>query len=129
MLMNFVKNIYQALLSTKHKKIKLLLLVLGIFLLIFFFVNLRPPKAVIFDFKSTYNEFLAEAVKQKLPEEKLKILGKRFPEAVTYAVDTYVKKHYVIIYSKSAVFAGAEDVTRDIQELIAEKMQELAKGE
>ena len=98
---------------------------IAVLLLLMILVESRPKTAVVFDFKQTYATFLKEALDRKLPEEEMKKLGAKFPQAVTNAANYYVKKHYAIIYTKGAVFAGAVDVTPEIQKLIAKEMQKI----
>lgn len=85
----------------------------------------RQKTAVVFDSKQTYAIFLKEALNRKLPEDEMKKLGARFPQAVANAANYYAQKHHVIIYTKGAVVAGAEDATPEIQKLIAKEMQKI----
>jgi len=101
----------------------------GVF--IFFFtllwLHIRQPTAVIFDFKSTYTTFVKEALERKLPEEELKKLGRHFALTVAFVCWDYSQRHHVVIYNKGAIMAGAEDVTEELQRLIAKEMEKSTK--
>ncbi|OGT07987.1 MAG: hypothetical protein A2X78_00735 [Gammaproteobacteria bacterium GWE2_37_16] len=96
-------------------------------LLVAILIESRQKTVVVFDFKQTYAIFLKEALNRKLPEDEMRKIGARFPQAVANAANYYAKKHHVIIYTKGAVVAGAEDATPEIQKLIAKEMQKSAR--
>lgn len=112
-------------LLTQKKKI----VFYGVFIFLFTLLWLysRQPTAVIFDFKSTYTTFVKEALDRKLPEEELKKLGRHFALTVAFVCLNYSQHHHVVIYNKGAIMAGAEDVTEELQSLIAKEMEKRTK--
>ena len=112
----------------KNLKLTFITIALVVFLLLgFLFMHatkIAARKIVIFDLKKTYATFLHQAA--SLPKAKADILTKRFPQAVTAAVDTYAKKNHAIVFVKGAVINGAKDVTTVVQTLIAREMKKNA---
>ena len=104
----------------KATHIVIVFLALILIFLILFFVKHPTQKIAVFDLKRTYMVFLHQAA--GLPKQKMNVLAKQFPRAVTRAVNIYAQKHHAIVFVKSAVISGAEDSTSAIQALIAKEM-------
>ena len=127
--MNFeIKNKIRAFLADKIA-VLIASLVMVFFMGLYLYFKSCPPEVVSFDFKGTYVAFTKEALNSKLSQEKIAALGQIFPLAVGKAVAEYTKKHHVIVLVGGAVMAGARDVTVEVQQIIAQKMQVLAKEE
>jgi conjugal transfer pilin signal peptidase TrbI len=109
---------------------KVYMLVFGLVLIITLAYALIPvtPRTVSFNIKATYAAFFKEVTARKIPQEKMFILGNRFPVALERAVKDYADKNHAIVLVSGAVMAGAKDVTPDIQRQIAKEMQRLAEG-
>lgn len=108
-----------------RKHLQLIIVVLIVFLG-FYFLQQKPQKIAVFDFKSTYATFLKETEASRISKEKQSILVKNFPIAVNDAVNNYVAKHHAVVLVNAAVVGGAVDATPEIQELIAKEMHKLS---
>lgn len=83
----------------------------------------RQPVTVSFNMKQTLDAFYQSAAKQALTPERRKILSDRFTDALQTSLADYRARHNVIILVSPAVVGGAKDVTREIQQDIARRMQ------
>ncbi len=80
------------------------------------------PKTVTFDMKGTIDNFMTQMTAKTLSEENTNVLTHRFNEALMGSLEEYQHNHRVIVLVSSAVVSGAEDVTKDIQAVIATRM-------
>ncbi|QKJ09336.1 type-F conjugative transfer system protein TrbI [Yersinia massiliensis] len=80
------------------------------------------PKTVTFDMKGTIDNFMTQMTAKALSEETTHVLTRRFNEALVGSLDEYQRNHRAIVLVSSAVVSGAEDVTEDIQAVIATRM-------
>jgi conjugal transfer pilin signal peptidase TrbI len=80
------------------------------------------PKTVTFDMKGTIDNFMTQMTARTLSEDTTNALTHRFNEALMGSLEEYQHNHRVIVLVSSAVVSGAEDVTEDIQTVIAQKM-------
>lgn len=107
--------------NIKAIHILIVFVALGLFLLL---IKDSSKKIAVFDLKRTYAMFLHQAA--SLPKQKMNILTKEFPQALTHAVNIYTQKNHVVVFVKSAVINGAQDITPAIQVLIAKEMHKNA---
>lgn len=80
------------------------------------------PKTVTFDMKGTIDNFMTQMTAKSLSEETTHVLTRRFNEALVGSLEEYQRNHRAIVLVSSAVVSGAEDVTDDIQAVIAIRM-------
>jgi conjugal transfer pilin signal peptidase TrbI len=83
----------------------------------------RQPVTVSFAMKQTLDAFYQSAGKQSLSPEQSKILSARFTDALQTSLTDYQACNNVIILVSPAVVGGAKDVTREIQQDVARRMQ------
>lgn len=82
------------------------------------------PEVVTFDMKGTWDIFMQQSSQQKLDEAKAKALVTRFNLAMSDSLTDWQKKHNVIILVQPAVVSAQQDITTDIRNDIAVRMQE-----
>lgn len=82
------------------------------------------PEVVTFDMKGTWDIFMQQSAQQKLDEAKAKALVTRFNLAMSDSLTAWQKKHNVIILVQPAVVSAQQDITTDIRNDIAVRMQE-----
>ncbi|MDD7997489.1 type-F conjugative transfer system protein TrbI [Kosakonia radicincitans] len=82
------------------------------------------PEVVTFDMKGTWDIFMQQSAQQKLDEAKAKALVTRFNLAMSDSLTAWQKKHNVIILVQPAVVSAQQDITTDIRNDIAMRMQE-----
>ncbi|HHT3529929.1 type-F conjugative transfer system protein TrbI [Enterobacter sp. R4-368] len=82
------------------------------------------PEVVTFDMKGTWDIFMQQSAQQKLDEEKAKALVTRFNRAMSDSLADWQKKHNVIILVQPAVVSAQQDISSDIRNDIAVRMQE-----
>ncbi|QOV66477.1 type-F conjugative transfer system protein TrbI (plasmid) [Kosakonia pseudosacchari] len=82
------------------------------------------PEVVTFDMKGTWDIFMQQSAQQKLDEEKAKALVTRFNRAMSDSLSDWQNKHNVIILVQPAVVSTQQDITTDIRNDIAVRMQE-----
>ncbi|VVT47280.1 hypothetical protein UYSO10_1323 [Kosakonia radicincitans] len=82
------------------------------------------PEVVTFDMKGTWDIFMQQSAQQKLDEAKAKALVTRFNLAMSDSLTDWQKKHNVIILVQPAVVSAQQDITTDIRNDIAVRMQE-----
>ncbi|HHH1368305.1 TPA: type-F conjugative transfer system protein TrbI [Yersinia enterocolitica] len=80
------------------------------------------PKTVTFDMKGTIDNFMNQMAAKTLSEDSTNVLTHRFNDALMGSLEEYQRNNRVIVLVSSAVVSGAEDVTDDIQTVIAKKM-------
>lgn len=76
------------------------------------------------DMKGTVATFLIQASEQHLSPDELKNLTKRFTAVLNQTTQQYVASHHCVLIVKNAVISGAQDVTPEIQMLIAQTMKD-----
>lgn len=82
------------------------------------------PEVVTFDMKGTWDIFMQQSAQQKLDEAKAKSLVTRFNQAMTDSLTAWQKKHNAVILVQPAVVSVQQDITIDIRNDIAARMQE-----
>jgi len=82
------------------------------------------PEVVTFDMKGTWDIFMQQSAQQKLDEAKAKALVTRFNLAMSDSLTDWQKTHNVIILVQPAVVSAQQDITTDIRNDIAVRMQE-----
>ncbi|WP_035890046.1 type-F conjugative transfer system protein TrbI [Kosakonia radicincitans] len=82
------------------------------------------PDVVTFDMKGTWDIFMQQSAQQNLDEAKAKALVTRFNLAMSDSLTDWQKKHNVIILVQPAVVSAQQDITTDIRNAIAVRMQE-----
>ena len=84
----------------------------------------RQPVTVSFDMAGTVNSFMAQAATQSLDEAQIKRLTTRFNTALSESLSAYQREHRAVIVVAPAVVGGAEDITAQIQQAVADRMAE-----
>lgn len=87
-------------------------------------IKADTPEVVTFDMKGTWDIFMQQSAQQKLDEAKAKALVTRFNLAMSDSLTDWQKKHNVIILVQPAVVSAQQDITTDIRNDIAVRMQE-----
>jgi len=87
-------------------------------------IKADTPEVVTFDMKGTWDMFMQQSAQQKLDEAKAKALVTRFNLAMSDSLTDWQKKHNVIILVQPAVVSAQQDITTDIRNDIAVRMQE-----
>lgn len=87
-------------------------------------IKAGTPEVVTFDMKGTWDIFMQQSAQQKLDEEKAKSLVTRFNRAMSDSLTDWQKTHNVIILVQPAVVSAQQDITTDIRNDIAVRMQE-----
>lgn len=87
-------------------------------------VHFLRPAVVTFGMKATVDAFFDGVSQKKLSEEQSQQLAARFTRTLDDTLQRYQQKHGVIILVTPAVVAGAPDITRDIQQQVAQRMRE-----
>lgn len=87
-------------------------------------IKADTPEVVTFDMKGTWDIFMQQSAQQKLDEAKAKELVTRFNLAMSDSLTDWQKKHNVIILVQPAVVSAQQDITTDIRNDIAVRMQE-----
>ncbi|MFK3662758.1 type-F conjugative transfer system protein TrbI [Scandinavium sp. NPDC088450] len=81
------------------------------------------PEVVVFDMKGTMDLFIQQALVQKLPENQSKRLMMRFNRAMTDSLQAWQANHHAVILVAAAVVSSQPDITLDIRNDIAQRMQ------
>lgn len=87
-------------------------------------VRLATPAIVTFDMKGTMDMFMQQSAQQKLDEASAKVLTRRFNAALTQSLSAWQQEHNVIILVSPAVVSAQPDITPQIRNEIAQRMQE-----
>nr|WP_318384802.1 type-F conjugative transfer system protein TrbI [uncultured Enterobacter sp.] len=87
-------------------------------------VRLATPAIVTFDMKGTMDMFMQQSAQQKLDEASAKVLTRRFNAALTQSLSDWQQEHNVIILVSPAVVSAQPDITPQIRNEIAQRMQE-----
>ncbi|EEY5466869.1 TPA: type-F conjugative transfer system protein TrbI [Escherichia coli] len=82
-------------------------------------VRLNTPVTVAFNMKQTVDAFFDSASQKKLSEAQSKALA----AALEASLQTWQQKHHAVILVSPAVVQGAPDITREIQQDIAQRMR------
>jgi|GEM_PF-419756 len=82
------------------------------------------PQVVVFDMKGTMDIFIQQSAQQKLDEAGTKKLVTRFSQAMRDSLSGWQSKHNAIILVAPAVVSDQTDITTDIRNDIALRMQE-----
>ncbi|UCQ29564.1 type-F conjugative transfer system protein TrbI (plasmid) [Edwardsiella tarda] len=80
------------------------------------------PVTVSFDMAGTVNSFMAQAAQQSLDNNQMTALTARFNTALSASLTDYQRRHRAVILVSAAVVGGAEDITAQIQQAVAEQM-------
>ncbi|CTV84101.1 conjugative transfer protein [Escherichia coli] len=86
-------------------------------------VRLNAPVTVAFNMKQTVDAFFDSASQKQLSEAQSKALSARFNTALEASLQAWQQKHHAVILVSPAVVQGAPDITREIQQDIAQRMR------
>lgn len=92
----------------------------GVSVLIF---EWRTRDVVIFDMKGTLDRFMDQSSRQNLDEATSRALTERFTSNLHRSIESWQASHHALILVTPAVVSGARDITRDVQQDVARKMQ------
>lgn len=81
------------------------------------------PQVVAFDMKGTLDAFMDQSAQQALSNEATTELTGRFSRALNASLSAWQAEHHALVLVSPAVVVGAPDVTKEIQQLIAERMR------
>jgi conjugal transfer pilin signal peptidase TrbI len=87
-------------------------------------VRLSTPRIVTFDMKGTMDLFIQQTAQQKMDTEKAKALLGYFNRALMQSLTEYQTTHRAIILVAPAVVSIQPDITTEIQNDIARRMQD-----
>ncbi len=85
--------------------------------------RLNTPVTVAFNMKQTVDAFFDSASQKKRSEAQSKALADRFNAALEASLQTWQQEHHAVILVSPAVVQGAPDITREIQQDIARRME------
>lgn len=86
-------------------------------------LRITGPRFVSFDLRGTLETFAEQSAEAAHSEEQSQALADRFGKALDASLNEYQQGNGAIILVKSAVVAGTPDITEQIQQAIAAKMQ------
>lgn len=89
----------------------------------YFTVRLTTPQVVTFDLKGTLDLFMQQTAQQKLDDVKMKAVVTDFNAAMADSLSAWQSGHNVIILVQPAVVSVQHDITPDIRNDIARRMQ------
>ncbi|MFP2743529.1 type-F conjugative transfer system protein TrbI [Escherichia coli] len=69
------------------------------------------------------DKFITTDYLQQCPEAQSKALSARFNTALEASLQAWQQKHHAVILVSPAVVQGAPDITREIQQDIAQRMR------
>lgn len=87
---------------------------------------MSTPQIVTFDVQHTLQLFMEQTGKAHLSRPKMRALSRKFSHTLTQVLHDYARKHKLVILNTKAVVVPVVDVTRAIEEDLAEKMKEPA---
>ncbi|ENU1173980.1 type-F conjugative transfer system protein TrbI [Enterobacter kobei] len=82
------------------------------------------PQIVTFDMKGTMDIFIQQSAQLNLDEAGAKKIVSRFNQAMTESLMAWQQKHHAVILVQPAVVSVQPDITADIRNDIASRMQE-----
>lgn len=86
-------------------------------------VEWRTAEIVTFDMKTTIDRFMDQSSRKNLDEATSRALTERFTSNLNRSIEDWQASHRALILLTPAVVSGARDITRDIQQDVARKMQ------
>lgn len=86
-------------------------------------VEWRTPDVVTFDMKGTIDRFMDQSSRKNLDEATSRALTERFTSNLNHSIEDWQASHRALILVTPAVVSGARDITRDVQQDVARKMQ------
>jgi conjugal transfer pilin signal peptidase TrbI len=86
-------------------------------------VEWRTAETVTFDMKGTIDRFVVQSSRKNLDEATSRALTERFTTNLHRSIEDWQASHRALILLTPAVVSGARDITRDIQQDVARKMQ------
>lgn len=86
-------------------------------------VEWRTPDVVTFDMKGTIDRFMDQSSRKNLDEATSRALTERFTSNLNRSIEDWQASHRALILVTPAVVIGARDITRDVQQDVARKMQ------
>lgn len=89
----------------------------------YFTVRLTTPQVVTFDLKGTLDLFMQQTAQQKLDESRMKMMVTDFNAAMADSLYAWQSAHNAIILVQPAVVSVQHDITPDIRNDIARRMQ------
>jgi conjugal transfer pilin signal peptidase TrbI len=90
-------------------------------------VKVTTPVVVTFDMKGTMDLFIQQTLAQKVPEAQSKALMVRFNRAMTDSLQAWQGSHNVVILVAPAVVSSQPDITQEVRNDIAVRMQEVGQ--
>lgn len=86
-------------------------------------VQLATPQVVTFDMKGTLDLFLQQTAQQNPDKSRMKVMVTDFNAAMADSLSAWQSEHHVIILVQPAVVSAQHDITPDIRNDIARRMQ------
>jgi len=86
-------------------------------------VTHESPTVVTFNADVITRQFVMQLSQYKLSDENLRKKTEAFKKAQSDALNEYASKHHALVMQRQHVIAGAEDVTPEIEKLIAIHMR------
>jgi len=86
-------------------------------------VRLATPQVVTFDMKGTLDLFLQQTAQQNPDKSRMKVMVTDFNAAMADSLSAWQSEHHVIILVQPAVVSAQHDITPDIRNDIARRMQ------
>ena len=86
-------------------------------------VEWRTPDVVTFDMKGTIDRFMDQSSRKNLDEATSRALTERFTSNLNHSIEDWQASHHALILVTPAVVSGARDITHDVQQDVARKMQ------
>lgn len=108
--------------ATKIALIALIYSLLALFVSIFHISN-PSPSVVSFNEKEIAKSFVAQLSFQNKTDGEIKLITKRFSEALRKSLAEYAKVNHVIILKQSNTLATSLDRTQEIGVLVAKNMR------
>jgi len=86
-------------------------------------VTHESPTVVTFNAEAITRQFVMQLSQYKLSDENLRKKTEAFKKAQLDALNEYAAKHHALVMQRNHVIAGAQDVTPEIEKLIAIHMR------
>lgn len=83
----------------------------------------RTPEVVTLDMKGTIDHFMDQSVRQNLDPAASLALTNRFTANLNRSIEHWQTSHHALILVTPAVVSGARDITHDVQQDVARRMQ------
>jgi len=84
------------------------------------------PRVAVFDLKQVETDFVTEAAHAHLSKEEMLSVSQYFGQQLEPTLNAYAAKQHLIILAKTSVMAGGQDITRQIEQQMADQMRQHA---